>query len=200
MEIYTLITSMCDTNTYILIADGQAIVVDPGANATKISEFIAGKNATLKYILVTHAHFDHIGAVAELQAEGASVYISQTDYDHVSENDQFGDFAHVKPFNADVTVKEGDVLELIGHTFKVMETPGHTAGGVCYIMDDETIFSGDTLFRLSVGRTDLPYGNHDDIINSLKKLFALPHDYEVLPGHSRPTTLDFERKCNPYVK
>ena len=200
MEIYTLITSMCSTNTYVLISDGQAIAVDPGDGATEICEFIKSKNAILKYILITHAHFDHIGAVSELQKTGASVYISQTDYEHVYVNEQFGDFAHVQPFEADVFIKEGDKFELCGHKFEVIETPGHTAGGVCYIMDDSTIFSGDTLFRSSVGRTDLPFGDYAAIIKSIKKLFALPHDYEVLPGHSQRTTLDFERRNNPYVR
>ncbi|MCH5165256.1 MAG: MBL fold metallo-hydrolase [Clostridiales bacterium] len=201
MEIFTLTLGYCATNTYIIIDSNEAIVVDPADDGEYIAEFITSHNAAIKYILITHGHFDHIGAARELQKRGALLYMSETDYNLVDFENRNSIFcAPPDKFLLDVAVHDGDAFTLIGHTFKVISTSGHTPGGVCYIMDDKTIFSGDTLFRLSIGRTDFAYGNRGDLLMSIKKLYELPHDYEVLPGHDRPTTLDYERKNNPYAR
>ncbi len=199
MEEITLITSVCQTNTYILIDNGEAVVIDPGDNADAILKIIHDRNAQPKHVLITHGHYDHIGAAAELQKSGALLYMSQTDHALVDFDEQglFG--APRGKFDLDVPVSDGKILNIIGHDFKVISTAGHTPGGVCYVMDDRVIFSGDTLFRSSVGRTDFPFADSSALKASVKKLFALPHDYTVCAGHGPKTTLDFERKYNPYV-
>lgn len=196
-------TSCCYTDTYLLIEENDAIVIDPGDDYELICLFISKLGATAKYVLITHAHFDHIGAVARFAESGAKVYISQKDYDILVKSDFYLNIGYfdkrVEAFVADVLVCDGDRFSLCNHDFTVLATPGHTPGGVCYIMDDSCIFSGDTLFRLSIGRTDFPFCSHSDLIKSIKKLFALSGAYTVYPGHGASTTLDYERKNNPYV-
>lgn len=201
MEIYTLVLSSYATNVYIIIDNGAAVVVDPAENAQLILDFIQRKNAVLKYVLLTHGHFDHVCAVSELQKSGATVVMSKIDFDLVDTGELNAMFyVYVERFNLDISVKQDDVLELIGHTFKVISTSGHTPGSVCYVMDDDVIFTGDTLFYLSIGRTNFTFGNKTELIDSVKKLYALPHDYKILSGHGQQTTLDFERKNNNYVR
>ncbi|MDE5562130.1 MAG: MBL fold metallo-hydrolase [Clostridiales bacterium] len=203
MNIECIETGICYTDTYLIVEGDEAIVIDPGDDFETIYARLAKLGATAKYVLITHGHFDHIGAVARFKASGAKVYISKTDYDmFVKPADNvntefFG--KRVEQFAADVLVSDGDKFMLCNHDFTVISTPGHTPGGVCYVMDDSCIFSGDTLFRLSIGRTDFPLCSHSDLIKSIKRLFALNGDYTVYPGHGKSTTLDFERKNNPYV-
>lgn len=200
MEIVTLRTGLYRTNTYLIIDNGEAVAVDPGAEPDKISAVLEDRCATLKHILLTHAHFDHVGAVAALKKSGVTVYMSKTDRERYEELCSIGEDIYVEPFDVDAELNDGDALSLIGHEFRVMQTPGHTPGSVCFILDDKTIFSGDTLFRLNVGRTDFIGGNRSDQLRSLARLFALPHDFDVLPGHESPTTLFFERDKNPYAR
>ncbi len=202
MYIECIETGSCETDTYMIIEGNDAIVIDPD-NYELINLLLSQYGATVKYVLITHGHFDHIGAVARFKASGVKVYISQIDYDLFVKPDDnvnngfFGE--NVESFAADVLVGDGDKFSICNHDFTVMATPGHTPGGVCYIMDDNCIFSGDTLFRLSIGRTDFPLCSHADLMLSIKRLFALNGDYAVYPGHGKSTTLDFERKNNPYV-
>lgn len=188
------------TNCYIIGEGTEAIIVDPGTDFSPIKKYLERNSLKPKYVLVTHAHFDHIGSVAQLKKLGATVYMSEIDYTFLRGADFFDTTdEQVEPFNADVLLNDGDEFTLLNHDFRVIHTPGHTPGGVCYVMDNKRIFSGDTLFKLTVGRWDFKYGNGADLVKSLKKLFALPGDYEVYPGHGEETTLDFERKYNPYV-
>lgn len=202
MYIDCIETGSCETDTYMIIEGNDAIVIDPD-DYELINLLLSQQGATAKYVLITHGHFDHIGGVARFAANGAKVYISKIDYDMFIKPDNnvntefFG--KSVEPFVADVLVGDGDKFRLCNHDFTVIATPGHTPGGVCYIMDDNCIFAGDTLFRLSVGRTDFPLCSHSDLMKSIKKLFALNGNYAVCPGHGGRTTLDFERKNNPYV-
>lgn len=204
MTIDCIETGSYYTDTYLIVEDSTAIVVDPGAEYERILSRLHKLGATAKYVLITHAHFDHIGAVAQFAAAGAKVYISKADYEMLVQTDFYIDLEFfgesVQKFDADVTVADGDTFSICNHDFKVVSTPGHTPGGVCYIMDETCIFTGDTLFKLSVGRTDFPFCSHSDLMQSVKKLFALPGDYTVYPGHGPNTTLDFERKNNPYVR
>ena len=188
------------TNCYI-IGDGvDAIIVDPGTDFSPIKKYLDRHELTPKFVLITHAHFDHIGSVAALKSLGAKVYISETDYDFLRRAGfNSGSDESVPEFAADELLNDGDEFTLLNHAFRVVATPGHTPGGLCYVMDGESIFSGDTLFKLTVGRWDFKYGNGADLVKSLKKLFALPGDYAVYPGHGESTTLDFERKYNPYA-
>jgi len=163
-------------------------------------------NAKLKYILLTHGHFDHIFGVHGLrEATGAKVVIHFKDAEHLVDPKKSlaeGNMPepHI-PVTADVLVKEGDILTLGEEEIKVMSTPGHTMGSVCYIIESEkTIISGDTLFCMTAGRTDFPDGSDELMISSLKRLIALEGDYRVLPGHNRETTLESERKRNWYIR
>ncbi len=190
------------TNAYIVYNGSDAIVVDAGGSYDKIRCFLDKNSLVCKYVLLTHGHWDHIGAVAELQRDGAKVVMHRNDKDFPSDADlsvasYFG--AAVEPFTSDIIVDGGEVLDLCGMKFKVLHTPGHTAGSVCYIYGS-WIFSGDTLFYLSAGRTDFPTGDERALANSLRNvLFNLNGEYAVYPGHDRATSLLFEKTHNPYV-
>ncbi len=201
MDILTFRTTELETGTYLVIAEGRAFVVDPGADADKLTAAAAERGAKIETVLLTHAHYDHIGAAAELQRGGALIVLHKDDVPLVSSFKNLAFYAHktVYRFVPDVTVSGGETLDVAGVKVRVIHTPGHTAGGVCYVAGD-VIFSGDTLFELSYGRTDFPTGSYAALKNSiLNKLFALPGDYKVYPGHGAPTTLDFERRHNPIL-
>ncbi len=199
MKLIHILTSPLDTNTYVVINGGEAFVVDPGDGADEIMRLIRAEGAKLTAVLLTHGHADHIGAVAALQREGAHVFIHRNDFDIASsfKNMAFALGYTVEKFTPDVLLAGGETLAIAGLKVKVMHTPGHTAGGVCYIVGNK-IFTGDTLFYMSYGRTDFPTGNFKELKNSIiNKLFALNEDYEVFSGHGDTTTLDFERRNNP---
>lgn len=199
MHIKRLTIGSCATNCYFIIENDKAVVVDPTDAPQHVLAYAKLNNIEITHILVTHGHFDHVGGVREIiDFTGAKAYISEIDYNDLSVlNDYFG--YSVQPFKVECFVDDGSELNLSGHTFKTLSTAGHTAGGVCYIMDDNTIFTGDTLFRSSVGRVDFPRGCAQQLKHSLKKLFDLDGNYTVLPGHGLPTELDHERKHNPYA-
>ncbi len=194
------------TNCYIVGSEsGDAFVVDPGAQPEKLAGILTEQNLTLKYILLTHGHYDHIGGVKALMEKFPDVTL------HIGENDQemledasksyanrWDDGEDHRILGAQ-TLKEGDTLEVGDLTINVLDTPGHTKGGVCYLCGD-VIFSGDTLFRGDIGRCDLYGGNFDVMKQSLAKLVALEGDYTVYPGHEQSTTLDYERAYNPYLR
>ena len=183
------------TNCYIIHeeASSSCCILDPGGEAKKVLELLKNRNLTLDAILLTHGHFDHVGAVKELHdATGCRVFLCPEDLTMPEK------FTAGKLFYTD-TYGEGDVLEFSGLTIHVMHTPGHTPGSVCLTVDD-TMFSGDTLFAGSCGRTDLPGGDHPTILASLRRLDALEGDYTVCPGHSGSTTLSREKQYNPFIK
>lgn len=201
MKIVTLHTTMLETDTYVVINGGRAFVVDPGADAERIIAAAEAEGAKIEWVLLTHAHFDHIGAAAALQREGAQIVLHRDDVKLIKSFQNLSVLAGVKVehFTPDVTVAGGETLDVAGVSVKVIHTPGHTAGSVCYVAGD-VIFSGDTLFALSYGRTDFPTGSFAQLKNSVvNKLFALEGDYKVLPGHEAPTTLDYERAHNPIL-
>lgn len=201
MKTITFHTTALETNTYLALNGERAFVVDPGADADRILAAAEAEGAKIEWVLLTHAHFDHIGGVAELQRAGAQVVLHRDDLGIVSSFKNLAFYAGVKveKFLPDVTVSGGETLDVAGVNVRVIHTPGHTAGGVCYVADD-IIFTGDTLFELSYGRTDFPTGSFKELKNSvLNKLFVLPGDYRLLPGHGAPTTLAFEREHNPIL-
>ena len=205
MQIRVIHTSQMLTNTYVVLNGDKAFVVDAGGEAEEIARVLSEEGAELEAILLTHAHFDHIGAVKRLveieaQKSGreASVFLHKADVDKISsyKNMGFAVGAKVQPFTPDVLLVGGETINVAGINIKVIHTPGHTKGGVCYVAKD-VIFSGDTLFAGSYGRTDFYDGSFKEIKNSIvNKLFRLEGEYRVLPGHGDETTLMREKKLN----
>jgi len=170
-------------------------VIDPGDESNVILNYIEQNKLTVKAILLTHGHFDHVGAVEAVREEtGAPVYISRRDLaSRPRDTMRFYTEAETRD------LKEGDEIKVGALTFKVLETPGHSPGSVCFLCG-EALFSGDTLFMGSCGRTDLPGGDMRTLLASLRKLAMLPGDYEVYPGHMGTTTLRLERATNYYMR
>ncbi|MBO4278034.1 MAG: MBL fold metallo-hydrolase [Clostridia bacterium] len=192
------------TNCYVLKNPGtrDAIVIDPGADLTLIQDALFRMDAVCRLILLTHGHFDHILAVGDLRAPNhVPVCIHEADAHMLTERDMFSAVIPYDPRPFDpaefLFSKEGSYTAA-GFEFYVMPTPGHTPGSVCYIFDG-LMFTGDTLFKNSIGRTDLG-GDEALLMRSLKALKNLPGDYDVYPGHDEPTTLSDERRNNPYLK
>ena len=191
MNIQKLTLGLYQTNTYLLANDTEAVVIDPGYEADTILDALAGK--ALKAILLTHGHFDHVGAVKELVAEtGCEVWI------HAAEA-TMPPMVTAGPLYFTHTYDEGDTVSPIaGLELTVLHTPGHTPGSVCLLMGKE-MFSGDTLFACSFGRTDLPGGDPRKMMESLRRLASLQGNFFIHPGHGGSTTLDAEKRFNPYM-
>ena len=192
-----------DNNCSLIIDEktNQSALVDCNEFSQKMIDMIG--DTDLKYILLTHGHFDHIIGARDTKAKyGAKVVISSEDEPMLSSSKlSLAAFCNApqNDVEADVVVADGDEITIGDTVIKVMSTPGHTLGSVCYIAEN-CIFSGDTLFYCSCGRTDFPSGSPEQMMSSLQKLKALDGDYKVYTGHNNLTTLDFERKNNPYMK
>ncbi len=203
ITVYTLPLGDYQTNCYIVCAaeSKTCAVIDPGYFPERILSFLADKGLGLDAILLTHGHFDHVGAVKALvEATGCRLWMKESDYTQRS-NPQ-NDFLypiHDCDFCEVSFCEEGEKIRAGGAVFTVMETPGHTWGSVCYLCEN-AIFSGDTLFAGSCGRTDLPGGDYGTIVLSLERLAELQGDYTVYPGHGSATTLAQERMYNPYMR
>ena len=198
MKIRSMQVGELATNCYILIDDVEkkAAVIDPGDESDRILKELEGLDAQVEYILLTHGHYDHIGGVAQVHEAlpQAKVYLHKAD--------SRGTGFHVVPLADQVEdlqyYDDGDTLTLGSLTIHVIHTPGHTPGGVTLRVKD-VLFTGDTLFAGSMGRSDFPGGNTPQLFASLKKLALLEGDYHVLPGHDRTTTLEQERRSNVFV-
>ena len=195
LNIHTMTLGTYGTNCYIIhdSASKTCCVIDPGYTPEKILDEVNALGLTVEAILLTHGHFDHVGGVKDIAAEtGCDVYLCA---DELTLPPQItaGQLYYTKTYG------EGDTLHLAGLTICVIRTPGHTPGSVCLLVDD-AMFSGDTLFAGSCGRTDFPGGSMKQMMTSLARLAALPGDYRVLPGHMEPSTLDRERRFNPYMQ
>lgn len=208
INIETFVVGHISTNCYIITdtETNRRALVDPGYKSAELLNRIKEQGAdTFDYILLTHGHFDHIWFAGEISGlTGAKIVISADDAPFLADGTlnlsaNFG-FRNIPEISADITLKDGDSLKLSNTDFKFLSTPGHTIGSGCYVFfEDKVIFSGDTLFKLSMGRTDFVTGNETDILRSLKRLASLEGDFDVYPGHGDKTTLDYERKNNPYV-
>ena len=195
MKVHLLTLGAYQTNCYIFCEEGSktCCVVDPGYEPDFILESLENLGLTLEAILLTHGHFDHVGAVRQLAADtGCEVYICGEDLALPTQLTA-GTLYYTK------TYADGDILHLAGLDITVLHTPGQTPGSVC-LLSGTTLFSGDTLFCGSCGRTDLPGGSWDTIQSSLKKLAKIEADLWVLPGHGETTTLSNEKKHNPYMR
>ena len=192
MNIHTLPLGMLQTNCYILTNGDHCLVIDPGDEADKVLGLLEKQGLTLEAILLTHGHFDHVGAVKTLAAEtDCQIYLCQ------EELALPGAMTAGPLFYTDF-YKEGDRLTLAGLSFEVLHTPGHTPGSVC-LRFDEHLFSGDTLFAGSCGRTDFPGSSPRDMVCSLSRLAKLEDHLRVYPGHGSSTTIGEEKRYNPYL-
>ncbi len=207
LEVRQLTVGAIAENCFIVRAAGsdKALVVDPGEEAERILAEVEASGAEVEAILVTHCHFDHIGAVAPVaKATGAPVYCPELEVPVLADIMSFVPFAGFGPYesyDADETVKGGETLELAGLSLDVIFTPGHSPGHVTYsVRGEEAIFSGDVLFQGSVGRVDLPGGDGPTLLRSIGTLLD-SHSPEtaVYPGHMGATTLGAERATNPFL-
>lgn len=204
MIVEKIVLGELKTNCYIVVNEkGNCIVIDPADESEKIINRIKSQNLSLKAILLTHGHFDHIMATNTLKKEfDCPVIIGEADEEMLT--DDLKNAAallgmHVDKIFADKKVNDKDILDFDTFRIKVLATPGHTKGSVCYICED-TIFSGDTIFLECVGRTDLYGGNAVKLMTSLKKLNDLEGDYKIFSGHGEDTTLNYEREYNMWLK
>jgi len=194
MELKVFPLGSYQTNCYMAWGDGSdsCVLIDPGYEPEYLLEQLSSNRKTLAAILLTHGHFDHVGGVKELVAEtGCSVYLC--------EHEKLAPMLTNGMLYYSDTYKEGDILNLAGLTLQVLHTPGHTPGSVCLLCED-VLFSGDTLFAGTCGRTDLPGGSYQEIVQSLARLAALPGDPKVLPGHGSASTMERERRMNPFMQ
>lgn len=211
MQIKSFEFSPFAENTYVLYDETkEAVVVDPGAytqaEKEQLKGFIEDNGLKLKAVILTHAHLDHIFGAAYLKRNfGVEIFM------HPLEKPILADFENrckmwgipgAEPVEADKYFEEGDVFEFGNQKLDIIYVPGHAPGHVAFInKNTDTVVSGDTLFKRSIGRTDLPMGDYDTLINSIKtKLFALPDHYKVFAGHMEPTTIGEEKKYNPFLQ
>lgn len=206
LNIRTFTLGPLQTNAYLLQGEDpqKAVIIDPGMNPAPLVKAI--KDLEIEAILLTHAHFDHIGGVEEIrQVKGCPVYLHDLESEWLMTPKLNGslNWPQVTPpisaEPAEYALAEGQQLKLIGHTFQVYHTPGHSPGSVSLLCGND-LFAGDALFRMGVGRTDLTGGRERDLIDSIQnKLYTLPDEVVVFPGHGPKTTIGYEKQHNPYV-
>ena len=199
MKIDSIMVGPIMTNCYLLQDEKAKVcaLIDPGDDAKQVEMLVDSSGCALQYILLTHGHFDHWGAVRPLlEKYDVPVYIHEADVTDRPGGDllfQRLDEKHQRYYD------EGDTLTLGEMILRVMHTPGHSKGSVCLVVND-VIFAGDTLFRSSCGRTDFPGGDYREMLSSLARLGRMEGSYHVYSGHERDTDLDAERRFNPYLK
>ncbi len=206
LEVRQLTVGMIGTNCYLAAnrVTKEAVIIDPGDEAGRIKRLIMENNYAPQAILLTHGHFDHVMAADSLSAEyGVGIYIHELEKETLEdpELNVSGMMGNPMTFHATDFVRNGELLNLAGYTFQVLLTPGHTKGGVCYYLASEhVLFSGDTLFAGSVGRTDFPGGSMGILVGSIRdKLLTLPDETTVYPGHMEVTTIGAERTGNMFL-
>ena len=197
LKIFSMVVGEYCENCYA-VHDKQSLrsfIVDPGSEHERILDELKKHNIKPEFILITHGHLDHVNAVDAMVNEfGIPVYIAEKDMTAVREGRTiFGTIVSDVQY-----INDGDIIKFGDKDIKVISTPGHSMGGVCFAIDD-IIFSGDTLFYTAVGRTDMYGGNYEEILRSVKnKLFTLPDNTVVLPGHGQSTSIGFEKANNPF--
>ena len=203
MEIYTLPNGPFMINSYLVVNDKKGIIIDPGSGIGPILKKIESDKIELEAILATHGHIDHIDGVNIVKKKfNAHFYVNNLDSDLVNavqtQARMFGipDPGKIIP---DRNLPSSGEINMAGLTLQLLHTPGHSKGSVSILIDD-TLFSGDTLFNFSIGRTDLPGGNYEELISSIKnKIFILPDETQVFSGHGPETTVGREKKVNPFL-
>ncbi len=206
MKVYTVPTGIMRANCYIIEDGNCAVVIDPGYMEREIADYALENPEKIKYILLTHRHFDHVNAAAALRKmTGAGIAVHKSDEcgllsDECSLAAMAGGFYGMADGSAkaDVLLNGGENIEVGSMKFHVIHTPGHTVGGVCYLIGN-SLFSGDTLFKNSIGRTDFEGGSIVSMRHSLDVIRELPDETVVYPGHGEITDLRSEKKCNPML-
>ncbi len=194
MKIAVLTLGAYETNCYLVWDEERrcSVVIDPGYDEPALTQALDREGLRPDAVLLTHGHFDHVGAVETLRARGAEVWLCADDL-------QLGSMTTLNP-NADYRFfDEGDVVQIGTLRFQVLRTPGHTPGSCCLQIAD-VLFTGDTLFAGSCGRVDFPGGSAEQMTASLNRLYELPGDFTVLTGHGGSSTLSLERRTNPYLR
>ena len=207
MKIDRFVIGPVGTNCYIVRNDDtdECFVTDPAACPLELVGHIRREGLNVKAVLLTHGHFDHIMGLDDFLKEfPVPVYAFSEEkplLESAELNSSLGMFGRPYTFSGAEYVSDGQILHIAGFEIRVIHTPGHTAGGCCYYIPAENVLiSGDTLFRASVGRTDLPTGSMGDLVRSVReKLFVLPEETKVYPGHMEETTIGYEKKYNPFV-
>lgn len=205
MQIKRLVVGELATNCYLIGCEdtGKAALVDPGGSAKTILEELALGQWQLEKIILTHAHYDHFGAVSQiLEQRKVPVAIGRADAKALSEPglNLTGLFGEAPcGFEAEILLDEGQKVEVGNLKFEVLHTPGHSQGGIC-LLGEEVLLTGDTLFAGSIGRTDFPGGSHKLLMESLKRLATLPGRLKVLPGHGPVSTMEQELAENPFLR
>lgn len=206
MKLERLTLKLLSENCYIYHNEENCVLFDPGSDYEHIKEYILSKNLKLSYILLTHCHFDHVGAAADLKEFfNAKIMCHKEDLTTLKLANKSATYYGLEPVKIpeiDEFLEDNKVIDFFGSPIKVIHTPGHSTGSVCfYIQQDNILISGDTLFLESIGRTDFPTGSFEDIIDSIEnKLYTLPDDTVVYPGHGFHTTIGYEKKSNPFVQ
>ncbi|MFH1714673.1 MAG: MBL fold metallo-hydrolase [Elusimicrobiota bacterium] len=203
MHIETIVVGILETNCYVCVMDNkEALIVDPGAEGDRIINYCRNNKLKVRYIFNTHGHGDHIGANKPVKDETrAPICIHSLDKEllvSASKNlSEISGYSITSP-KADILLEDNQTYIIGNKTLRVLHTPGHTHGCVCLIIDN-ALFSGDTLFRLCIGRTDLPHSSDSEMRSSLSRLKQLDGKPDVYPGHGEITTLEYEFKNNPYL-
>ena len=206
MKIEKFVTGIISTNCYLVSNEEtrQAVIIDPAAVPRALTETVERENLEIQAVLLTHGHFDHIlGLDTLLKLWQVPGYVEEEDQEILMDTqlNQSAIYTAGDTFSGARSVRDGEVLSLAGYDFQVFHTPGHTRGGCCYyVASEHVLFSGDTLFQNSVGRTDFVNSSTSDLIRSIReKLLPLPDDTVVYPGHMGETTIGHERKYNPFL-
>ena len=205
MKIKVITDRMMEENTYVCYDENtlDAVLIDPSLNIDEEGGFIKDNNLNVKYIMLTHGHADHIGDVLELKKmTGAKILAHQDEKEMLndaSKNMSIQFFPVRVEFDADIYVTDREKLKLGDHTFSFIATPGHTKGGMCIRLGMD-MFTGDTLFAGSIGRTDFYGGDYKQLLKSLKKLSKMENDLAVYPGHGPASTIGIEKEKNYYMK
>jgi hydroxyacylglutathione hydrolase len=202
MKIEKLVVGDYDANCYIVFEEcsKMAVIIDPGGDSYKIISLLKDKALDLKYILLTHGHFDHTGAVLDvINNFNVPIYISKEDYEMMKSNKPVFGIINKEIIDNFKFIKDKDKLAFGDFIIECIATPGHTPGGMCFMLNN-FIFTGDTLFQSSIGSTDFPSGDYNKLISSIKlKLFSLDKNLIVYPGHMGSTTIDNEINNNPFL-